>query len=265
MKVELISHTPNALDLLLYTKNTRLQGQQTLKTISNMTRPEKLEHLAYMRDTIKSSWEFIDYVFEITGVSRAFTHQFVRTRTGSYAQQSQRTVNVSENSWINPDEDKYDIKDNGPDLIGRYETIMAHAMVGYSTLIKNGMEVQDARGVLPTNIETSIIAKFDLRTLHQMAEVRLCTKTQGEYQKVFQAMKAAVVEVHPWAEDFINVFCANHGTCCFPRFTECPIQKYTYSSNHQRHHAVLDEIKDEHSLINFEANPVAMRGRTDGS
>jgi thymidylate synthase ThyX len=51
--------------------------------------------LDYISKTIRSSWEFVDYTFQITGVTRAFTHQFVRTRTGSYAQQSQRSVDMS--------------------------------------------------------------------------------------------------------------------------------------------------------------------------
>src|SRR5579863_9531120 len=79
-KVELVTFTPDALEVLIYTKSTRLQGKQTLEEIKSWPMEKKLEHLAYMRDTIKSSWEFCEYTFEIHGVNREFTHQFVRTR-----------------------------------------------------------------------------------------------------------------------------------------------------------------------------------------
>ena len=80
MKVELISYTPDALTLLLKTKGTRLTHQDDPATWSEEKRKE---HLEYMRDTIKSSWEFVDAVFKIDGVTRAFTHQ--RTTHGLHA------------------------------------------------------------------------------------------------------------------------------------------------------------------------------------
>ena len=64
----------------------------------------------------------------------------------------------------------------------------------------------------------------------------------------------------------IQVFCANHGTCCFPRFTECPIQQYTYNAEIRRreHEAQLETIKQVYDNNRFVANPVAEGGRTDG-
>lgn len=257
MKVDLVSYTPNAIELLIYTKNTRLQGKQTLDDIIAWPMKDKLDHLAYMRDTIKSSWEFVSYTFEITGVTRAFTHQLVRTRNASFAQESQRTVDVSENGWLIPD-------GYSNELTFDYNQSIFDSMAAYSSLIEDGMKVQDARGVIPTNIHTSIMMSANLRTLHQMAEIRLCYKTQGEYQRVFRAMRDEVVKVHPWASDFIKVYCANTGVCCFPRFKECPIQRFTYNSpnNKAKHDAILNEIQLAHNDIICEANPVAKDGKT---
>ena len=75
----------------------------------------------------------------------------------------------------------------------------------YQELRASGAEIQDARGVLPSNMRTHIIAKFNLRTLSEMAKNRLCTRTQGEYQNVFRAMVASVLEVHPWANPLNQV------------------------------------------------------------
>lgn len=246
MKASLINHTQDALELLLYTKNTRLQGAQTLYEIKAWPLSEKLDHLSYMKDTIQSSWEFVDYTFHIEGVTRAFTHQLVRTRQGSYAQQSQRTVDVRNNEVLNPSGDE------------DFDQVAGYILNEYSNMIDNGMDIQDARGILPTNMTTEIIAKFDLRTLHNMGLVRLCTRTQGEYQKVFAAMISEIFKIHPWAREFIKVSCAWNGVCCFPRYTECPIQKHTIKATKEQ----LAKIELEWELTDHVANPVAKDGVT---
>ncbi len=259
MKVELIGATQYALALLLYTKNTRLQGAETLESIRAWPLDKQLEHLAYMRDTIKSSWEFVNYTFEISGVTRAFTHQLVRTRNGRYAQESMRTVDVSGANVSRPIAFNREAQ-----LKGIWDDAVVDAMSSYRMLIGVGAAVQDARGILPTNVQTSIIAQFSLRTLHEMANVRLCTRTQGEYQDVFREMKKRVVEVHPWAADFIQVACVNTGVCVFPRYTECPIQnechngsRYIYADKQ-----IKSNVKHAFESIRHEAVPKAKDGRT---
>jgi flavin-dependent thymidylate synthase len=217
MKVELLSCTPDALKLLLGTKDVRLSAEGA---VDNMTEEEKLDHLAYMRDTIKSSWEFVDYTFKISGVTRAFTHQLVRTRTGSYAQQTQRAVDVRDHEVVEPEVVA------GHDSTHRiWADAVRVVMDGYGRLMDLGVAPQDARGLLPTHVTTTILAKFNLRTLHDMALVRLCTRTQGEYQHVFRAMKREVTRVHPWAGEFIQVACVDSGVCAFPRYgkAQCPV------------------------------------------
>jgi flavin-dependent thymidylate synthase len=166
-----------------------------------------------MRDTIRSSWEFVEYVFEISGVTRAFTHQLVRTRSGSYAQESQRTVDVRDAKVTQPDS----VRDSGLTVWG---AAVAGMLEAYSEMMDAGIPAQDARGILPTNVNTSIIAKFSLRTLSEMAKVRLCTRTQGEYQDVFRRMRELVIAEHPWVAEhrFIEVACVADARCAFPLY-----------------------------------------------
>ena len=248
--VKLINYTIDALNLLLHTKNTRLSNDDDPATWSE---EKKAEHLAYMLDTIKSSWEFVDYVFEISGVTRSFTHQFVRTRTGHYAQESQRTVDVRSHEVVLP------IGCSAAQRHGFYEAV-AGSIETYGNLIDSGMAVQDARGVLPANIATSIIAKFDLRTISHMAETRLCERTQGEYQSVFRLMREQILQVHPWASDFIQVHCVAHGTCAFPRYGKTSCQHYDPRMD-------LSELKKELKVKFWEkeikaAIPIAKDGKT---
>jgi len=254
MKVTLLTATPNALDVLLYTKNTRLQMTGTgLAEVAAWSPEKKADELRYMRNTIQSSWEFVDYVFAIEGVTRAFTHQLVRHRVGtSFAQQAQRVVNMEgfdylatgavsaegDSDTVNAGELTRANYDRYPDpraIEGSpanvYDWTMDRINAGYEALVERGVKSQDARGVLPTNICTNIIFKANLRTLHDMALKRLCVKAQGEFQDVFRALVDEVVTEHPWADDFLRVQCAWNGTCLFPSLpvSDCHVKGHVYN------------------------------------
>ena len=101
MKVSLLTCTPNAARLLLFSKQTRLNmSPDSFNEINKMPIEKVDEELKYVFGTIASSWEFVDYVFLLTGVSRAFTHDLVRTRQASYAQQSMRAVNMEDFDYV---------------------------------------------------------------------------------------------------------------------------------------------------------------------
>ena len=75
MKVKLINYTSDAKNLLLFTKNTRLMNEDNAyDKIKEWPEDKKQAELDYMLNTIKSSWEFVDYVFDIREVTRGFTH-----------------------------------------------------------------------------------------------------------------------------------------------------------------------------------------------
>ena len=281
MKVKLISHTPDALNLLIGTKTTRMRG----KSPEEMTDAERYEHFRYMLDTIKSPFEFVDYIFEITEVSKNFSHQLVRTRTGAYQQETSRALEVTET--VRPDafahptpfEGQHDdamteefVKQQA--LAMMFEDAVADANAHYQQLIAAGAQLQDARAVLPSNMQTAIKAKFNLRTMSDMAKNRLCSRTQGEYQKVYRLMRAAVLEVHPWADPLLQVACVATGQCAFPRWGGKVTHIGTgglpdiYQCPHYRPWMDLSKQKEE-LRIDFwsreelaQANPVAKDGKS---
>jgi flavin-dependent thymidylate synthase len=252
VNVTLLASTPDALDVLLFTKNTRLKmSGEGLEDVKNWTLERKAEELRYMRNTIQSSWEFVDYVFAIEGVTRAFTHQLVRHRVGtSFAQQTQRGIVMEEGfeylatgEPLHPDggrrserasyrRDRGGIEGEGgtrnPSNV--YDWTMQRIDEGYTLLTELGVDAQDARGVLPTNILTNIVFKANLRTLHDMALKRLCVKTQGEFQDVFIKLINVVIDTHYWAEPFLRVQCAWNGTCLFPSLPvdKCHVKPHVY-------------------------------------
>ncbi len=228
MKVTMINFTPDALDTLLFTRSTRLtMSPEGFLAVQAWPEGKKREELEKMRNTIQSSWEFVDYIFAIQDVTRAFTHQLVRHRVGtSFAQQSQRSVDMENFTF----ETGPSIRRDPVDHLA-YEEGMLAIKRAYHKLTEAGVAIQDARGILPTNIHTNIVFKANLRTLHEMGLKRLCVKTQGEFQDVFRLICEAVFKVHPWAKDFIKVHCAWNGTCVFPDFPveDCPVKPHVYN------------------------------------
>ena len=199
MKVTLISHTPDAENLLMFTKATRLtMSPGLLDEIKNLPYEEKMEQLDYMANTIPSSWEFVDYVFLVEGVSRAYTHQQVRTRAASYAQQTMRVLNMNDFDYVYTDRNL-----ENPAAMRQIDVCLQTIKMTYKNLIDMGQAAEDARGVLPTNISTNIVCKFNLRTFVDLAKARTGGRTQNEYQKVVNAMVDEVLRVHPWAEKFL--------------------------------------------------------------
>lgn len=199
MKVTLVNHTQDAADLLLFTKSTRLTlSPGLLDEIREWSPERKAAELEYMANTIPSSWEFVDYTFLVEGVSRAYTHQQVRTRAASYAQQTMRVLNMGEFDYVYTDR----LQEN-PDAKAQIDAALKTIKLAYNNVIELGLPAEDARGILPTNIATNIVCKFNLRTFVDLAKSRTGGRTQSEYQNVVNAMVDEVLRVHPWAEKFL--------------------------------------------------------------
>lgn len=199
MKVTLLSYTPDALNLLVFAKSTRLNlTPDLMDKIAALSDEEKALQLDYIANTIPSSWEFVDYVFLVEGVSRAYTHQQVRTRTASYAQQAMRIVDARDFDYIYTAKNK-----QNAEAMKTINAALKTIKTAYTDLLNLGQAVEDARGLLPTNVATNIMCKFNLRSFSDLCKSRLGGRSQDEYRDVVKAMVAEVLRVHPWAEKFI--------------------------------------------------------------
>lgn len=192
-----------AATCLIFAKSTRLQmSPGLLQQINLWPMAKKLEELKYIANTIPSSHEFVDYTFCITDVTRGFSHQFVRGRHASYAQQTMRILDMSQGAgWdygIGPSVLKNE------DALSIYRTGMEDIATRYKLMLEQGVEIEDARGILPTNILTNIVVKMNLRTFNEMVKKRSSPRVQGEYRQVLDLMKKEVLRVHPWTELFFN-------------------------------------------------------------
>lgn len=205
-QVELIDYTGigradqqwHAADLMIFTKQTRLNLSAGLMAdIKAWPVEKKQSELDYMAKTIKSSWEFVDVTFLISGVSRAVAQQITRTRNASYAMQSMRVTDASElNVVLNP-------KLNAEQRM-MFRNSVDFAKEYYSLLVKSGAPLEDARGVLPLNTECNLIAKYNFRSFTDLVKARKSLRAQGEYHEIACKMEELVKQAWPWSAPFFE-------------------------------------------------------------
>jgi len=176
----------------------------------------------WLRDKVLSRhhWgilEHLDFHFHIRGISRACSHQLVRHRLASYAQQSQRYVDKGDFRYIVPDTIR-----NCPEALALYRRVMADLGDSYEQLqallhtaypnLGNEDINQDARFVLPNACETELVMKVNGRQLIEIAQKRLCSRAQWEIRALFEKIRALVQAEVPVIFDNLGPNCA-WGTC----------------------------------------------------
>jgi flavin-dependent thymidylate synthase len=182
-----------AANMIAYTRSTRLNmSPGLLAEIQAKDDYEVLKELQLAAGTIPSSWEFVQFTFIVEKVTRAFTHQLVRTRHASYAQQAMRIVEMKDFEYA-----------TGPTLTGHnkgiYEDAMKEIAETYEFLIDaEGVAPEDARGLLPTNILTNICMHINMRNFVNLTRKRVSKRVQDEYRSVLDAMIMEVEKVYPW-------------------------------------------------------------------
>lgn len=220
IKVSLIDYTGNgmaspgeyAAAKLIFAKSTRLKMSAGLfESIQKQVHEDNawaLKELDYIANTIPSSWEMVDMTFMVETVTRAFTHQFVRSRHLSFAQQAMRVLDMSDgNGWtadVGPTIKADKIGASGQPANKMWDMAIKTIAWTYKELIAAGCDVQDARGILPTNIQTNIMAKMNMRSFVELVNKRSTSRVQDEYLEVIQQMKTQAMAVYPWLSLFLS-------------------------------------------------------------
>jgi len=187
-----------AARILAFTKNTRLKmspgGLRGFMDSLIMSDADILAEVAYMATTIPSSWEFADVTFLVENVSRATAQQITRTRTASFAMQSQRVTDMSDVTWDRVGRDAFEAD--------RHDSRMRNAIKRYSEAVEEGMPLEDARDLLPIGVHCNLVNKYNLRGLVELCRARDSLRVQGPFRDVCAQMKGEVLRVWPWAAPF---------------------------------------------------------------
>lgn len=206
---------------------------KSVTSLGDITDKQRSYYLEQVQlNILEAPLEFVNFHFIISGVTRGFTHQMVRQRTATYAQESTRFAvkedvpvglppslvgTVPWTDWLNkcgmdlyplgpkPDADEslwradvlsYAQKTASQEQLWRRDWDEAVADIGatYNALVNAGMPAEDARGLLPTNLLTRINYNTSLRGLKEHAGLRLCTQAQYEWRLVWVEMLKAIRE-----------------------------------------------------------------------
>lgn len=186
------------------------------RSLAEVTDAERREAWEEVRKNVLGNGplESIQFQFFIEGVTRAFTHQAVRSRASFFAQESLRFAVTEGQEWrsrvayppslaaeperpnpnwagsewdfTSPEARDYALKRDA------WDDAVISAQAAYQRLIDAGVPAEDARGLMPHAMTTRYHWIVDLRTLLAEAGKRLCTQAQFEWRAVFAGVARAI-------------------------------------------------------------------------
>lgn len=217
MNVKLIGFTPNPEKL----------PAMAAKLTHSKTKPEDLDKSSdkelnsilkfVMKLGHTSIVEHTSFTFAISNVSRSLTHQLVRHRIASYAQQSQRYVNLKEPNYVVPPK----IEKNKT-MRKAYNKTMQNIWEQYNHLLDMGIPAEDARYVLPNATCSNIIVTMNARSLLNFFELRCCLHAQWEIRTLANKMLQEVKKVAPTIFKNAGPTCKSKGICS-EHNKDCPL------------------------------------------
>lgn len=156
------------------------------------------ERRLYFEESFKSHLraphEFVQFHFFVEGVTRDWTHQAVRQRTASFAQESLRFAvkeNLASETPMPPS-----IVDN-ENAEAFWKQTIKRIEWAYKALVNAGIPAEDARGLLPHATTTRLHWRTNFADLVHHAGNRLCTQAQFQWRKVFIELMRAIREYRP--------------------------------------------------------------------
>ena len=230
IEVTLIDYTKDPIRALYMAYRvcySALTPQQVIDRIDDdRISHEKMEQFVKERLATghSSPLEQVWFEFGISGVTRAFSHQFVRHRVGiSFEQQSQRYVTYQDGNF--PYTVPKTVEAAGLDE--KMESFFAQAGELYTEMVEAGIPAEDARFLLPNATNTNFKITVNFAQLLHMCDLRLCTRAQWEFRRVVALLRSQVMQVAPELGRFLQPKCGEFrmGYCDedYEAWEACPI------------------------------------------
>lgn len=147
--------------------------------------------------------EYVSMVWVLENCSRAFQTQLVRHRIGfSYSIQSMRVVECGKFA----DNRAYHMPRSVKDKL-MYHKSMLTIQQDYRDALKRGESQEDARGLLPLNVQSPITFACTYRSLIGMLKQRLCVAAQEEWVGVAEQMREELLRVEPLLVEPLDCMC----------------------------------------------------------
>lgn len=152
--------------------------------------------------------EHVQITVEVTGVSRAWTHEMVRHRAFKFSQESQRFIDMEDFEVVLPPAFRGDWI-----LEGEVDEALTGVAAAYGRIVeellyrgKTRKQAREAaRAILPNAAATGIVISGDIRSWIFMLDRRLRPDADAEFQEVAKLMLEAITPVAPSIfEEFAN-------------------------------------------------------------
>ncbi len=247
INVRLLDHTTDpmrSLYLAYRTAYSALTPQRIADQIDSekIPRQQMLDFIEKRLETGHASpLEHVWFEFAISGVSRAFSHQFVRHHIGiSFEQQSQRYVAFKKGEF--PYTIPETVKRAG--FGDRMEQAFDRLGELYQEMVDAGIPAEDARFLIPNAANTNFKIVVNFLELLHICDLRLCTRAQWEFRQVASQMRAELNRTFPELAKYIQPKCGDKrwGYCdeSVEDWEACPIGR---KRPHKKH---LFELFDAH-------------------
>jgi thymidylate synthase (FAD) len=247
INVRLLDHTTDpvrSLYVAYRTAYSALTPQQIVDRIGDerITREQMAEFIEKRLETGHASpLEQVWFEFAISGVTRAFSHQFVRHHIGiSFEQQSQRYVAFKKGEF------PYTVPDSvrKAGFAPKMEEAFDRLGELYQEMIDAGIPAEDARFLIPNAANTNFKIVVNFLELLHICDLRLCTRAQWEFRQVASFMRAELNRKFPELARYIQPKCGDKrwGYCdeSLEDWQACPIGKK------RPHKKLLFELYDAH-------------------
>ena len=144
--------------------------------------------------------EHVQITVEVTGVSRAWTHEMVRHRAFKFSQESQRFIDMENFGIVLPPALRNDWA-----LAAEVEEAMTGVAESYRRIVRELLSQgktrkqarEAARAILPNATATGIVISGDIRSWIFMLDRRLRPDADAEFQEVAKLMLEAITPVAP--------------------------------------------------------------------
>ncbi len=170
-------------------KRIEYAGRTCYKSESNIT-DESAEK--FVRNLVKNGHEAMlehSSMTVIFTVDRGVSHELVRHRIASFAQESTRYCNYSKDRFGN---ELTFIKpcfwEEGSDHYNEWLTAMQIAETAYLNMIKEGVPPEQARTVLPNSLKTEIVVTANMREWRNIFKLRAAGITGKPHPQMLEVM-----------------------------------------------------------------------------
>jgi thymidylate synthase (FAD) len=136
---------------------------------------------------------------------RGVSHEIVRHRIASYAQESTRYVNYSKGKFdgeitvIQPL-----FYQEGTENYNAWRESMLQAEQSYMALIANGSSPQEARSVLPNSLKTELVVTMNMRAWRHFFKLRTDSAAHPQVQEIARPLLEELAEKLPELFDDIQ-------------------------------------------------------------